>query len=133
MVEEIRNVGKESEVEEEKGKEKTEQEKQREKSLAIFSQSDEAIAVADKMLQGFDIKLADENTRPGLTGPTGVVIGASVNRLLDSAVEEDPEKKAQYIEIGLTSLAEIGVAGMKTLFAGNRKRVAAGKRLLKKK
>lgn len=132
MAEEIRNVGKEEpEVEEKKVEEKTEQEKQREKSLAIFSQSDEAIAVADKMLRGFDIKLADEDTRPGLTGPTGVVIGASVNRLLDSAVETDPDKKAQYREIGLTSLAEITVAGMKTLFAGNRKRIAEGKNIVK--
>lgn len=131
MVEEIKNVGKESESEKKVVEGKTEQEKQRENSLAIFSQSDEAIEVADKMLRGFDIKLADEKTRPELTGPTGVVIGASINRLLDSAVEEDPDKRAQHREIGLTSLAEITVAGMKTLFAGNRKRVAEGKKILK--
>lgn len=134
MVEEIRNVGKESEVEEVKEvKEKTEQEKQKERSLAIFSQSDEAIIEADIMLRGFEIKLSDEKTRPELTGPTGVVLGTSVNRLFDSAVEEDPDKKAHYREVGLTSLAEVGVGMLKTLFAGERKRRGEGKRLLKKK
>lgn len=134
MSEELRNVGKEIEVEEKEViKEKTEQEKQRENSLAIFSQSDEAIAVADKMLRGFEIKLSDEKTRPGLTGPTGVVLGTSVNRLFDSAVEDDPDKKAHYREVGLTSLAEVGVGMLKTLFAGERKRRAVGKRILRKK
>lgn len=135
-MEKIRDVGiveKSKEEEKIEEKEMSEAETYKERSLAIFSQSDEAIAVADKMLRGFDIKLADENTRPELTGPTGVVIGASINRLLDSAVENDPDKRAQHREIGLTSLAEITVAGMKTLFAGNRKRVAEGKKILSKK
>ena len=114
-------------------KEKTEQEKQRENSLAIFSQSEEAIQAADKMLRGFEIKLADDKTRPELTGPTGVVLGTAANRLFDSAVEDDPDKRAHYREVGLTSLAEVGVGFMKTLFAGNRRRVTEGKQTLRKK
>lgn len=128
MSEEIKNVGKERKVEE---KEMSEAEKQRKNSLAIFSQSDEAIEVADKMLRGFEIKLDSDKTRPELTGPTGVVLGTAANRLFDSAAENDPDKKAHYREVGLTSLAEVGVGFMKTLFAGNRRRISEGKELVK--
>ena len=130
MYEEIKNVGKEGKVEE---AELTEAENQRKNSLAIFSQSDEAIEVADKMLRGFEIKLENDKTRPELTGPTGVVLGTAANRLFDSAAESDPDKRARYREIGLTSLAEVGVGFMKTLFAGNRRRISEEKKIVIKK
>ena len=127
MSEEIKNVGKN--VEE---KEISTEEKRKEKSLAIFSQSEEAIAVADEMLRGFEIKLEDEETRPGLTGPTGVSLGTIANYLLDSAVETDPDIKAHKREVGLTSISEVGVGFLKTYFAGDRRRRAKGKNIVKK-
>ena len=130
MAEELRNVGTEGKVEE---KELTEEEKQKERTLAIFSQSDEAIQVADKMLRGFEMKLENEKTRPGLTGPTGATLGTIINKGLDSLAENDPDKKAHFREVSLTSAAEVGVATLKTLFAGERKRRGEGKKLLKKK
>lgn len=130
MAEEIKNVGKEGE---EKGTSIETNEKQQERTLKIFSQSDEAIQVANDMLRGFELKLEDEETRPGVTGPTGVVLGTAANKLLDSAAESDPDKRAQSREVGLTSLAEVGVGMLKTLFAGERRRRAAGKDILKKK
>lgn len=124
----IKNVG--NNVEE---KEMSEAERHKEESLAIFKQSDEAIEAADKMLRGFELKLEDEKTRPGLTGPTGATLGTIINRGLDSAAETDPDKKAHYREVSLTSIAEVGVATLKTLFAGERRRRAEGKELLKKR
>lgn len=125
----IRNMGKEMEVKEEK----TEEEKQKEQSLAIFKQSEEAIVAADRMLRGFELKLEDEESRPQITGPTGVVLGTAANMLLDSSVEESPDIKAQKRELGLTSLAEVGVGVLKTMFAGERRRRAEGKLLIKKR
>lgn len=125
----IRNMGKEMEVKEEK----TEEEKQKEQSLAIFKQSEEAIVAADRMLRGFEIKLEDEETRSTVTGPTGVVLGTAANKLLDSAAETNPDKRAHDREVGLTSLAEVGVGALKTLFAGERRRRAAGKEILRRK
>ena len=127
---EIKDVGTKVKTE---VKEPTLEEKKKIYTLAIFKQSDEAIQVADKMLRGFEIKLENEETRAQITGPTGVVLGTSVNMLLDSAVEENPDTKAHKREVGLTSLAEVGVGMLKTLFAGNRKRIAEGKMILKKK
>lgn len=124
----IKNVGKNTE---EETAIETEAEARKKESLKIFSQSDEAIAVADKMLRGFEMKLEDEEARPQVTGPTGVVLGTAANKLLDSDAEEDPDKKAQYREVGLTSLAEVGVGMLKTLFAGERRRRAAGKEIIK--
>ena len=131
-MEKIKDAGvrKESEVEEERTLEN--KETQKERSLKIFSQSEEAVQVADDMLRGFEIKLEDEETRPQVTGPTGVVLGTAANMLLDSAAENNPEIKAHKREVGLTSLAEIAVAGMKTLFAGNRKRISEGKKIVKR-
>lgn len=131
-MEDIRNVGKEVEVEE-IVKEKTEQEKQKERSLAIFSQSDEAIVMADKMLRGFEIKLENEETRVTVTGPTGATLGTIINKGLDSLAENDPDKKAHFREVSLTSAAEVGVATLKTLFAGERRRRTEGKELIRKK
>ena len=131
MIEEIKNVGKESELEEERTLEP--KETQKERSLKIFSQSDQAIQVADEMLRGFELKLEDEEARPQVTGPTGVVLGTATNMLLDSATEENPDIKARKREVGLTSLAEVAVASLKTLFAGERKRRAAGKELIKRR
>ena len=130
MVEEINNVGKGGE---EKGTSIVTNENQQERTLKIFSQSDEAIQVANDMLRGFELKLENEETRPRVTGPTGVVLGTAANKLLDSAAETDPDKRAQSREVGLTSLAEVGVGMLKTLFAGERRRRAAGKDILKKK
>lgn len=129
----IKDVSPESKVEEKKEVviEKTKEEKQRENSLAIFSQSDEAIEIANKMLEGFEIKLKDEKTRPQLTGPTGATIGTIVNMGLDSLAEDDPDKKAHLREISLTSAAEVGVATLKTLFAGNRRLRSSGKKIIK--
>lgn len=132
MSEEIKNVGKEEEKVEENNVEKT-SDAQKERSLKIFSQSEEAIAVADEMLRGFEIKLEDEETRPYVTGPTGVVLGTAANKLLDSAAETNPDKRAQDREVGLTSLAEVGVGMLKTLFAGERRRRAKGKNIVKPK
>ena len=107
-------------------------ETQKERSLKIFSQSDEAIQVADEMLRGFELKLENEETRPQVTGPTGVVLGTVANKLLDSAVETDPDKRAQSREVGLTSLAEVGIATLKTLFSGERRRRARNQGIIKK-
>ena len=126
MIEEIKNVGKEPELEEKK-------DAMKEQSLAIFKQSDEAIEVADKMLRGFEMKLEDEETRPTVTGPTGVTLGAGVNYLLDSAVESDPDRKAHKREVGATTLVEIGIGAFKTLIAGERRRRSDGKKILIKK
>lgn len=132
MSEEIKNVGKvEGKVEEKEIA--TEEESRKERSLKIFSQSEEAIQVADDMLRGFELKLEDEETRPQVTGPTGVVLGTAANKLLDSAAETDPDKRAQSREVGLTSLAEVGVGMLKTLFAGERRRRASGKIIVKPK
>ena len=127
---EIKEVGTE-----EKGKDASieTKETQKERSLKIFSQSDEAVQVADEMLRGFEIKLENEETRPELTGPTGVVLGTAANKLLDSAAETDPDKRAQSREVGLTSLAEVGIGVLKTLFAGERRRRSEGKELVKKR
>ena len=126
MEEGIKDVGKESELEEKK-------DAMKEQSLAIFKQSDEAIEVADKMLRGFEMKLEDEETRPTVTGPTGVTLGAGVNYLLDSAVESDPDRKAHKREVGATTLVEIGIGAFKTLIAGERRRRSDGKKILIKK
>lgn len=127
-MEEIKDVGvgKEPELEEKK-------DAMKEQSLAIFKQSDEAIEVADKMLRGFEMKLEDEETRPTVTGPTGVTLGAGVNYLLDSAVESDPDRKAHKREVGATTLVEIGIGAFKTLIAGERRRRSDGKKILIKK
>ncbi|MCK4329894.1 hypothetical protein KAX02_08630 [candidate division WOR-3 bacterium] len=127
-MEEIKDVGvgKESELEEKK-------DAMKEQSLAIFKQSDEAIEVADKMLRGFEMKLEDEETRPTVTGPTGVTLGAGVNYLLDSAVDSDPDRKAHKREVGATTLVEIGIGAFKTLIAGERRRRSDGKKILIKK
>ena len=132
-MEEIRDVGSTEKIKAEERKEEdmSEVERQKENTLAIFKQSDEAIVAADKMLRGFELKLEDEETRSSVTGPTGVVLGTAANKLLDSAAESDPDKKAQDRETGLTSLAEVGVGMLKTLFAGERRRRAAGKNILK--
>ena len=129
----IRMVGTKGKVEKGKGTSIEPNETQQERSLKIFSQSDEAIQVADEMLRGFELKLENEETRPQVTGPTGVVLGTVANKLLDSTVETDPDKRAQSREVGLTSLAEVGVAALKTLFSGERRRRAAGKEILKKR
>lgn len=129
MSEEIKNVGKN--VEEEASIETNDTQKER--SLKIFSQSEEAIQVADEMLRGFELKLEDEEARPQVTGPTGVVLGTAANKLLDSAAETDPDKRAQSREVGLTSLAEVGVGMLKTLFAGERRRRASGKNIVNPK
>lgn len=130
---EIKDVGTVGKGKEEKGTSIETNEKQQERTLKIFSQSDEAIQVADEMLRGFELKLENEEARPGVTGPTGVVLGIAANKLLDSAAESDPDKKAHDRETGLTSLAEVGVGMLKTLFAGERRRRAVGKEILKKK
>ena len=124
---EIKDVGKEEPEVEEKKDPKEEQ------SIAIFKQSEEAIAVADKMLRGFEVKLEDEEARPQVTGPTGVTLGAGINYLLDSEVERDPDQKAHKREVGATTLVEIGIGAFKTLIAGERRRRGEGKIILKKK
>lgn len=128
---EIKDVGKETEVE---GKEVEDKKDPREEqSIAIFKQSEEAIVMADKMLRGFEVKLEDEEARPTVTGPTGVTLGAGINYLLDSEVERDPDTKAHKREVGATTLVEIGIGAFKTLIAGERRRRTEGKRILKKK
>ena len=126
----IKDVSKESEVE---GKVEEKKDPKEEQSIAIFKQSEEAIAVADKMLRGFEVKLEDEDARPTVTGPTGVTLGAGINYLLDSEVEGDPDRKAHKREVGATTLVEIGIGAFKTLIAGERRRRGEGKRILRKK
>lgn len=126
----IRMVGKEME---EKKEIMSEAEKQKEQSLAIFRQSEEAIVAADRMLRGFELKLEDEESRPQITGPTGVVLGTAANMLLDSSIEENLDAKAQKRELGLTSLAEVGVGVLKTMFAGEHRRRAEGKNIVRRK
>lgn len=123
----IKNVGKEEPKVEEKKYAINEQ------SIAIFKQSEEAIVMADKMLQGFEVKLEDEEARLAVTGPTGVTLGAGVNYLLDSAIESDPDRKAHKREVGATTLVEIGIGAFKTLVAGERRRRTKGKRIVRKK
>ena len=120
-------------MEEIKDVEEEKKDAMKEQSLAIFKQSDEAIEVADKMLRGFEMKLEDEETRPTVTGPTGVTLGAGVNYLLDSAVDSDPDRKAHKREVGATTLVEIGIGAFKTLIAGERRRRSDGKKILIKK
>ena len=135
-MEEIRNVGSVEEAKEEKAKEEKdmlESEKRKEESLAIFKQSDEAIVAADRMLRGFELKLEDEETRSTVTGPTGATLGTIINKGLDSLAENDPDKKAHFREVSLTSAAEVGVATLKTLFAGERRRRTEGKEIVRKR
>lgn len=128
----IKNVGKEVEMEEKKEPiVEDKKDKLNEQSVAIFKQSEEAIAIADKMLRGFEVKLEDEESRPSVTGPTGVTLGAGINYLLDSEVEPDVDKKAHKREVGATTLVEIGLGAFKTLIAGERRRRGEGKRLIK--
>ena len=108
-------------------------ETQKERSLKIFSQSEEAVQVADEMLRGFELKLENEEARPTITGPTGATLGTIVNKGLDSLAETDPDKKAHSREVSLTSAAEVGVAMLKTLFAGERRRRTEGKELVRKR
>ena len=136
MAEEIRNVGKEIEVEEEKeGKVIEAVEEPNKTSLAIFKQSDEAIAMAGQMLEGFESLYEDDKRRAQATGSSGVVVGGILNYALDAAEEKDPNVKSELKQRALTTGLEFLTGFIKTgIYGENRRKVRRGgaRKLIKK-
>lgn len=103
------------------------EEKKIPQQLAVFQQSEEAIVEAGKLLEGFESIYEDEEKRTRATGSAGIVAASGINFLLDSAEAKDEDEKSVLKEKGATTLMELGVAGLKTLIAGERRRKARRK------
>ena len=121
---EIKDVGKQSEVEEKEGEAIGVVEEPSKTSLAIFKQSEEAIAMAGQMLEGFESLYEDDERRAQATGSSGVVVGGILNYALDAAEEKDPDVKSELKQRALTTGLEFLTGFIKTGMYGEKRRKA---------